>query len=130
MPERVEEPEESVQETLDQASPAGVALALGRTGRGAKDLDARASAFLDEQTELIVLVTPELVSPMEHNEVSPAPGDRVLQPNDWEFYFLGRIESKLGLDFRATVREHDPLDVMKHYRSEQQWVIGPHGYAD
>jgi pilus assembly protein CpaC len=82
------------------------------------------------ETELIVLVTPELVSPMEANEVSPAPGDRVLQPNDFEFYFLGRIEGKLGRDFRATVREHDPLDVMKHYRSEQQWVIGPHGYAD
>lgn len=82
------------------------------------------------ETELVVLVTPELVAPMEANEVGPAPGDRVLQPNDFEFYFLGRIEGKLGRDFRATVRELDPLDVMRHYRSEQQWVVGPHGHAD
>lgn len=83
-----------------------------------------------QETELVVLVTPELVSPMESNEVPPAPGDRVYQPNDYEFYFLGRIEGKLGREFRATVRELDPLGVMKHIASENQWVIGPHGHAD
>lgn len=82
------------------------------------------------ETELVVLVTPELVAPMEANEVPPAPGDRVTVPNDYEFYFLGRIEGKLGHEFRATIAEHDPLDVMKHLQSENQWVIGPHGHAD
>ena len=82
------------------------------------------------ETELIVLVTPELVAPMEANEVTPAPGDLVHDPNDYEFYFLGRIEGKLGRDFRATVAEHDPLDVMKHLQSENHWVIGPHGHSD
>jgi pilus assembly protein CpaC len=82
------------------------------------------------ETELVVLVTPELVAPMEPNEVPPAPGDRVYQPNDYEFYFLGRIEGKLGREFRATVRELDPLSVMKHIASENRWVIGPHGHAE
>src|SRR5512135_203191 len=82
------------------------------------------------ETELVVLVTPVLVSPMESNEVPDSPGDRVLQPNDWEFYFLGRIEGKTGQDFRATVREMDTLNIMRHFRSENQWVIGPHGYAE
>lgn len=82
------------------------------------------------ETELIVLVTPELVAPMELHEVPEAPGDRVIQPNDFEFYFLGRIEGKSGKDFRATVRELDPLNVMKHFQSEDQWVIGPHGHSD
>ncbi len=82
------------------------------------------------ETELVVLVTPELVAPMESSEVPESPGDRVIQPNDWEFYFLGRIEGKSGTDFRATVRELDPLDVMKHFRSEGHWVIGPHGYCE
>ncbi len=82
------------------------------------------------ETETIVLVTPELVSPLEKNEVTPAPGDRVFQPNDPEFYLLGRIEGKLGREFRATVGQQDPLNLMKHFQSEQQWVIGPHGYAD
>ena len=62
------------------------------------------------ETELVVLVTPELVAPMEPNEVGPAPGDRVLQPNDFEFYFLGRIESKLGREFRATVARARPAE--------------------
>ena len=82
------------------------------------------------ETELVVLVTPVLVAPMEAKEVPESPGDRVIQPNDWEFYFLGRIEGKTGRDFRATVRELDPLNIMKHFRSEYRWVVGPHGYAD
>jgi pilus assembly protein CpaC len=80
--------------------------------------------------ETVVLVTPELVSPLEKKEVTEAPGDRVFDPNDPEFYLLGRIEGKLGRQFRATKGEQDPLNLMKHFQSEQQWVIGPHGHAD
>jgi pilus assembly protein CpaC len=86
--------------------------------------------FLTVETELVVLVTPELVAPMEKGEVPPAPGDRVLPPNDWEFYFLGRIEGKTGHQFRSTISQFDPLEVMKHFQSENQWVIGPHGHAE
>jgi pilus assembly protein CpaC len=82
------------------------------------------------ETETVILVTPELVSAVEKNEVTEAPGDRVFQPNDAEFYLLGRIEGKLGREFRATVAEQDPLNLMKHFQSEQQWVAGPHGYSD
>ena len=82
------------------------------------------------ETELVVLVTPELVGPMDCKDVPPAPGDLVIQPNDLEFFFLGRIEGKTGKDFRATVREHDPLNVMKHFRSDARYVVGPHGYVD
>ncbi len=82
------------------------------------------------ETELVVLVTPELVAPMEAKEVPPSPGDRLLEPNDYEFYFLGRIEGKTGHEFRSTIRELDPLDVMKHFRSEGHWVIGPHGHCE
>jgi pilus assembly protein CpaC len=82
------------------------------------------------EIETVVIVTPELISPLEKNEVTEAPGDRVYQPNDPEFYLLGRIEGKLGREFRATKGEQDPLNLMKHFQSEQQWVVGPHGYAD
>jgi pilus assembly protein CpaC len=82
------------------------------------------------ETETVVLVTPELVSPLDRKEVTEAPGDRVMQPNDPEFYFLGRIEGKLGREFRATKGEQDPLNLMRHYQSEQGWVVGPHGHAD
>jgi pilus assembly protein CpaC len=82
------------------------------------------------ESELVVLVTPELVAPMESNEVPDAPGDRVLEPNDWEFYFLGRIEGKTGQNFRATVREMDTLNIMRHFHSTNRWLVGPHGYAE
>src|SRR5208337_3544370 len=82
------------------------------------------------ETETMILVTPELVAPLDKNEVSEAPGDRVYQPNDAEFYLLGRMEGKLGREFRAPIADQDPLRLMKHFQSEQQWVMGPHGYAD
>jgi pilus assembly protein CpaC len=82
------------------------------------------------ETETIILVTPQLVAPLDKKEVTEAPGDRIFQPNDAEFYLLGRIEGKLGREFRATVAEQDPLNLMKHFQSEQQWVVGPHGHSD
>ena len=82
------------------------------------------------ETETVILVTPELVAPLDKKEVTEAPGDRVFQPNDAEFYLLGRMEGKLGREFRAPIADQDPLRLMKHFQSEQQWVLGPHGYAD
>ncbi len=62
---------------------------------------------------------------------SPRPRPtRVGEPNDWEFYFLGRIEGKTGKDVRATVLELDPLHVMRHFQSEAHYVVGPSGYMD
>ena len=60
MAERPEEPEAATEKGLDQASPAAVAMALGRTSKGSKVLDADASAFLRKQTLLIDLQTEHL----------------------------------------------------------------------
>jgi pilus assembly protein CpaC len=82
------------------------------------------------ETELVVLVTPELVAPVDAHEMPPGPGEMLLEPNDYEFFFLGRLEGKTGHPHRATVQYLDPLEVMKHVRSEAHWVVGPHGHAD
>ena len=82
------------------------------------------------ETETIILVTPQLVSALDKKDVTEAPGDRIFQPNDVEFYLLGRIEGKLGREFRATMGEQDPLNLMKHFQSEERWVVGPHGHSD
>src|SRR5665213_85458 len=55
MAERREEAEAVAEPTLDQASPAAVAIALGRTSKVGKALDAKAEAFLERQTRLIDL---------------------------------------------------------------------------
>ena len=41
------------------------------------------------EKELVVLVTPYLIEPMQHDQVPPTPGDEVKGPNDLEFYFPG-----------------------------------------
>jgi pilus assembly protein CpaC len=83
-----------------------------------------------QETELVVLVTPELVDPLDANEVPLGPGDWYKEPNDCEFYLLGRIEGRTGAPFRATIAELDPWGIMRHVQSEQKWVVGPHGHAD
>ena len=60
MAERERERESEVETTLDQVSPAAVLLALGKTSRSSKPLDAKAAAFLDKQTHLIELKTEHL----------------------------------------------------------------------
>jgi tetratricopeptide (TPR) repeat protein len=62
MAERVEEPGADPEDALDQASPAAVALALGRASRdgAGKSLDAEASAFLRDHRRLINLQTEHL----------------------------------------------------------------------
>lgn len=57
---------------------------------GAKLFTAK-RATLDE-TELLVLVTPEIVRPMDADEVPPVPGYEVTFPNQWELYHAGMSE--------------------------------------
>eukprot|EP00913_Durusdinium_trenchii_P008873 g8339.t1 len=54
-------------------------------------LFAAKSSTMDE-TELLVLVTPELVRPMDADEVPPVPGFNVTPPDDHSLYFYGALE--------------------------------------
>ena len=47
----------------------------------------------NREQELVILVTPRLVHPLECKEVPPLPGLDLFEPNDLEFYLLGRLES-------------------------------------
>ena len=60
MAERHEETEAATEEALDQANPAAVSIALGRTSKGSKALDGEATAFLRDQRRLINLQTEHL----------------------------------------------------------------------
>lgn len=55
------------------------------------------------ETELIILVTPELVQPMEPEEVPPLPGFDVTEPTGGEFFLGGHIEGNPTRDNRSTV---------------------------
>jgi len=57
-----------------------------------------------DESELIVLVSPELVHPMDAEEVPPLlPGTDVTEPDDVDFYLNGHIEGRQGCDHRSTV---------------------------
>jgi pilus assembly protein CpaC len=80
------------------------------------------------EKELLVLVTPYLVSPMKHGQVPPTPGDEVNEPNDLELYLLHRIEGRTGRDWRSTV-SYDGRLVRPFLKMEMDHVQGPHGFG-
>ena len=83
------------------------------------------------EKELLILVTPYLIEPMNPDQVGPSPGDEVNQPNDLEFYFLNRIEGAPGRDFRATTEYDDALHVVRCLlRMHSQRIQGPSGYCE
>ncbi|GAG01123.1 unnamed protein product, partial [marine sediment metagenome] len=54
----------------------------------------RSVRYTKGETELVVFVTASLVEPLSLAQVSPLPGFLHAEPNDWEFYLEGRIESE------------------------------------
>jgi pilus assembly protein CpaC len=80
------------------------------------------------EQELVILVTPELVHPLEGHETKKLPGMDIVEPSDVEFYLLGRLESHRQVDYRTPVRT-DWQRIM-HYRDvERQLIAGPQGYS-
>jgi pilus assembly protein CpaC len=55
------------------------------------------------ETELIILVTPELVHPLEPEEVPPLPGFDVTEPTNKEFFLGGQLEGHPSREYRSTV---------------------------
>lgn len=81
------------------------------------------------ERELLVLVTPFLVSPLQPHETPPLPGDEVLDPTDAEFYFLNRIAGRTGVRYRAALGWDDPLHVEHLIKLERANVCGPGGFT-
>ena len=82
------------------------------------------------EKELIVMVTPLLVEPTDATEASCLPGQEVNEPNDLEFYLLGRIEGRTGKDFRSTTKWDDPLGLTRKLKLHQRYMCGPCGYSE
>ena len=82
------------------------------------------------EKELVVLVTPYLIEPMNKGQVRPAPATRSREPNDLEFYFLNRLEGRTGVDFRSTTAWDDPLHLVPLLKLEKKYVHGPSGFSE
>jgi pilus assembly protein CpaC len=82
------------------------------------------------EKELLVLVTPYLVSPLESNEVPRLPGADIQDPNDLEFYLLNRIEGRRGRAFRTTTAWEDPWHLVPLLHLERDHLYGPVGLTE
>ncbi len=80
------------------------------------------------EQELVILVTPELVHPLEHKEKLPLPGSDLFEPGDLEFYVLGRLESRRHYDYRSPVMT-DFHRMKRYIQCERIYIQGPHGHV-
>ncbi|WP_197451783.1 type II and III secretion system protein family protein [Rosistilla oblonga] len=81
-----------------------------------------------QEQELMVIVTPYLVSPLPATMPLPLPGSDTFEPDDLDFFLRGLMYGTIPEDYRTPVRS----DVSKMHafrRSEQKYIIGMPGHA-
>ncbi len=59
----------------------------------------RSNSFLREESELVVVVTPRLVKPVNHGLSLPT--DVIIPPSEADFYLLGRLEGRNLVDKKS-----------------------------
>jgi len=94
-----------------------------------------------DETELLILVTPELVHPLEPDQ-APAilPGMEVTEPNDLDFFVYGDIEGRNEQYHRSTVWPlyknrmkrcgHEYYETQTIQSSQGYYVNGATGFSD
>ncbi|HKB06591.1 MAG TPA: pilus assembly protein N-terminal domain-containing protein, partial [Gemmataceae bacterium] len=81
------------------------------------------------EQELLILITPELVHPLEKKELAKLPGSDIFEPDDCEFYLHGRLESHRAMDYRSPVMT-DIHRMRAWKRCEINYIFGPVGHTD
>jgi len=94
----------------------------------------RSVEYRKSLTELVILVTPEIIAPLNPEQVPPTPGEFLHTPNDWQLYLLGMIE---GEPFADASTPGGPLETgcaprTVEVRSEPEKLAlhGPWGESD
>lgn len=91
------------------------------------------------ETELLIVVTPELVQPLEpENAPQLLPGMEITEPGDVDFFLYGNIEGRSGVHHRSTVwnayknraRCCRDLGAPCFIESDQYYISGPSGFSN
>ena len=53
----------------------------------------RSQQFINDETELVIVVTPHLAKPLRPDQIK-LPTDHFVEPSDAEFYLMGRMEGR------------------------------------
>ena len=91
----------------------------------------RSVEFRHSQTELVIFVTPELVAPLNPDQLGPRPGDNIGLPTDLQLYALGWLEvpAAAGAD-GAPVFDAQALEAnLVPSEPDELSVHGPWGYS-
>jgi|GEM_PF-239524 len=94
----------------------------------------RSVNYQKNQTELVILVTPELVSAMHPDQVPTVPGHSYQSPDDFELFGLGLLEGEPAIDETEPAAALE-TDIEPRYRKfqsppEQLSLHGPWGHAE
>lgn len=93
-----------------------------------------------EETELIILVSPELVHPLEAEEAPQIlPGMEVTEPGDVAFFVNSTIEGRPNCEHRSTVWPNVQREIIRSHlsgkrrtnyqQSERYYIQGEHGFS-
>jgi pilus assembly protein CpaC len=112
------------------------ARALASRIPGAGDIPVLGSLFRSQnfqraQSELVVLVTPEIAAPLDAHQMVKLPGNDVIDPNDFELYGLGLTEA-LPKDWYKKRGPRGPVAVPQPglpSQPEETSLHGPWGQA-
>jgi pilus assembly protein CpaC len=70
-------------------------------------------AFNERETELVVIVTPELVRPAKPGQPLATPLETSMPPNDLDFFASGKLELRRN---------------MREFVTKEGTAVGPHGH--
>jgi pilus assembly protein CpaC len=92
--------------------------------------------YQKSETEMVVLVTPQLVEPLEPHQVGPPPGSLMTDPNDYELFALQKLEGRsLPVpEYEGVPRNKLPVNTrpgeVTNWPTSQLTLRGPWGMAD
>lgn len=92
-----------------------------------------------DESELLILVSPELVHPMEADQAPQIlPGMEVTEPNDLDFFLYGDIEGRAESHHRSTVwplykqrmKRCGYFEIENQHKSKKYFLNGTHGFSE
>lgn len=90
--------------------------------------------YRKNNTELVVLVTPQLVEPLDPHQVAPPPGSLMTSPNDYELFALQKLEGEPlpWPEYEGAPRDRLPVNTRpggSNWPTTQLTLHGPWGLA-
>ena len=82
------------------------------------------------EQELVILVTPHLVAPINSSGSPGLPGNDVHEPTDVEFFVANRLESRRSKDYRTSVQTDWARQKSAERCQMQTYMIGSIGPSD